>query len=254
MQINHINILLVDDEYLLRQSLLHYIERMDDLFVVAAQASNGEQALEILKTETIHVVIADIRMPVMDGLELAKKVHEYYPDIIVVLLTGYADFKYAQEALRIKVFDYLLKPISEEDLSSEMIRIRAHLEKTYELPEDSVVSTRDVHANVDYAVTYMQDHYTEQLDIGSLAASMGFTSAYLTKIFNKYVGETPLKFLTNLRIREAKRLLIETSLPIREIGEKVGYPDQFHFSKTFRKLTGVNPSAYRTENTPEQST
>lgn len=248
IQISHFNILLVDDEYLLRQSLYNYIVKQDDVFEVTAQASDGAQALEILEKETIHVVIADIRMPVMDGLELAKKIHERYPDIIVVLLTGYADFKYAQEALRLKVFDYLLKPISEEDLATELMRIRTHLQQTYELPEDAAISARDAQANVDYAVTFMQEHYTDQIDIGTLASTMGFTSAYLTKLFNRYIGETPLKFLTNLRIREAKRLLTETDLPIREIGEKVGYPDQFHFSKTFRKLTGMNPSGYRTEN------
>ncbi len=248
IQISHFNILLVDDEYLLRQSLYNYIVKQDDVFEVTAQASDGAQALEILDKETIHVVIADIRMPVMDGLELAKKIHERYPDIIVVLLTGYADFKYAQEALRLKVFDYLLKPISEEDLATELMRIRTHLQQTYELPEDAAISARDAQANVDYAVTFMQEHYTDQIDIGTLASTMGFTSAYLTKLFNRYIGETPLKFLTNLRIREAKRLLTETDLPIREIGEKVGYPDQFHFSKTFRKLTGMNPSGYRTEN------
>ena len=74
---------------------------------------------------------------------------------------------------------------------------------------------------------------------------MGFTSAYLTKIFNRYKGDTPLKYLTDIRIHEARQLLTDTSLPIREVGERVGYPDQFHFSKTFRKLTGLNPTAYR---------
>ena len=85
----------------------------------------------------------------------------------------------------------------------------------------------------------------EDIDIGALADSMGFTPAYLTKLFSRYVGETPLKFLTGIRIHEAKRLLLESTLTIKEVGEHVGYPDQFHFSKTFRKYTDMNPSAYR---------
>ena len=98
---------------------------------------------------------------------------------------------------------------------------------------------------MDFVTLYIRSHYMDEVDFSELSSRLGFSSAYLTKLFNKYVGTTPLKYLTDIRIHEAKHLLLNTTLPIREVGEKVGYPDQFHFSKTFRKLTGMNPTAYR---------
>ncbi|GAA0802611.1 response regulator transcription factor [Faecalicatena orotica] len=244
-RLNHYNVLLVEDEMLLMQSLSRHIESLEAGFKVVCQASNGEDALKCLKKENIHLVMTDIRMPVMDGLTLAKRIHEQYPHILTVILTGYADFDYAREALKQGVFDYMLKPVTMEDLENTLGRVRLHLQKFYELEEDPVLVGKDAEEIVEYTVLYMREHYMDDIDISSFSASLGFTSAYLTKLFNRYKGDTPLKYLTDIRIHEAKRLLTDTGLPIREVGERVGYPDQFHFSKTFRKLTGLNPTAYR---------
>ncbi len=245
IRIEHYNILLADDEYLLRQSVTRLISSLDDAFIVTHEASNGEEALEILKKENIHIVIADINMPVMGGLELARRIRDQYPDIATVLLTGFAEFTYAQEAIRLGVVDYLLKPVSGDDLSAVFYKIRLKLNQKYSLIGDEGLTGRGAREQVDYAVSYMQEHFTEDIDIGALSGSMGFTSAYLTKLFSRYVGETPLKFLTGIRMHEARKLLAETSLTIKEVGEHVGYPDQFSFSKTFRKYTDMNPTQYR---------
>lgn len=244
-RLNHYNVLLVEDEMLLMQSLSRHIESLEAGFKVVCQASNGEDALKCLKKENIHLVMTDIRMPVMDGLALAKRIHEQYPHILTVILTGYADFDYAREALKQGVFDYMLKPVTMEDLENTLGRVRLHLQKFYELEEDPALVGKDAEEIVEYTVLYMREHYMDDIDISSFSASLGFTSAYLTKLFNRYKGDTQLKYLTDIRIHEAKRLLTDTGLPIREVGERVGYPDQFHFSKTFRKLTGLNPTAYR---------
>ena len=244
-QLHHYQILLVDDEYFVRQSLLRRITDLkDDDFKVIGEAENGKEALDLLIKHDVQLVITDIRMPVMDGLELTKKIREKHPHILTVILTGYADFEYAQTALRYGAFDYLLKPVSEEALDDLLSRVRTGLEEFYELPEDSR-SQLSGEESVQQAIRYMEEHYMEEIDIGVLASELGFHSAYLTRLFGRYAGTSPLKYLTNIRIAEARRLLLDTSLPISAIGARVGYPDQFHFSKTFRKATGENPSAFR---------
>lgn len=247
-KIDHYNILLVDDEYFPRQSIKHSIEEIDDAFVVTAQATNGQEALDILSHESIHIVITDISMPVMNGLELAKRIRQLYPDIATVILTGYAEFEYIQEALRQGTIDYLLKPVSEDDLISVFSRIQLALDKLYILPDDSGISTYDAESYVNQSVAFIQKNYMNDIDMGSLASDMGFSSAYLTKLFKKYAGKTPVKLLTEIRIHHAKKLLLETDQSIQEVGINVGYPDQFHFSKTFRKIVGMNPSAFRSSN------
>lgn len=244
-KIKHYNIMLVEDEELLRQSLARHIDALDNGYKVVCQAMDGQEALDALKQEDIHLIITDIRMPVMDGLTLARNIHQQYPHILTAILSGYADFQYAQEALRQGVFDYLLKPVTRESLESTLGKASLALQKYYELEEDTSMAGKDSQEIVDYVVLYIRNHYMDDIDFSDISSRMGFSSAYLTKLFNRYVGNTPLKYLTDVRIHEAKHLLLNTTLPIREVGEKVGYPDQFHFSKTFRKLTGINPTAYR---------
>ena len=244
-QSSNFRILLADDEPYLRKSVIRRIDELDAGFTVAAEASDGAEAFEILRTESIQVVITDIRMPVMDGLELARRIRETYPDVVVIILTGYADFSYAQEALRQGATDYLLKPIDTDDLEAALSRIRLILERLYPQEADDTISRHGAKESVEIAVSYLNEHYGEDVDIGKLAESLGFTSAYLTKLFNRHIGVSPVKYLTEIRMREAKRLLIDTDYSIKKIGETVGYHDQFYFSKTFRKMNGMNPSAYR---------
>lgn len=245
--VKHFNVMLVEDEPLLSQSLAKHIESLDDGYKVVCQAPDGQSALDLLEKQEIHLIMTDVQMPVMNGLVLAKHIHEKYPHIITIILTGFADFNYAQEALRQGVFDYLLKPVKDEALCAVLAKTRLQLQKDYTLEDEISSSGKNSRQIVDNIAEYVRNHYMENIDFSSLAGEMGFSSAYLTKLFNKYIGDTPLKYLTDIRMEEAKNLLANTSLPIREVGEKVGYPDQFHFSKTFRKATGKNPTAYRKE-------
>ncbi|MDD7643284.1 MAG: response regulator [bacterium] len=243
--IDHFSILLVEDEYYLRQALKHNIEATGEPFIVTHEATNGAEALDILKKEQVHVVITDIQMPVMDGLALAKQIHLLYPEILTVIITGYSEFEYAREALRQQVFDYITKPVSEDDMLNILAKLHQKLSSLYELPDEYSIPGCDAKAYSDRVITYIQEHYMEDIDFGSFAETMGFSSAYLTKIFKKHTGTTPIKMLTEVRIHKAKQLLTTTSMSIQEIGSAVGYPDQFHFSKTFRKIVSVNPTSYR---------
>ena len=243
-QLDCYHVLIVDDEFHLRQSLRRFLEKEGSDFRVTAEAADGAQALAILKDVSVEVVITDIRMPVMDGLALTEQLHALYPRIRVIILTGYADFEYARSAVRFGAVDYLLKPFGEEDLEDALGRLRTSLQADYVL-SDEVAGSSGGRESVNWAIRYMQEHYMEEVDISRIADELGFHSAYLTRLFNRYAGESPLKYLTNIRIREAKRLLAEGTLPIQAVGERVGYPDQFHFSKTFRKATGMSPSAWR---------
>lgn len=245
VKIDHYNVLLADDEYMLRQSLKRRITEIDESFRITAECGEGKSALTALEDGNIQVVFTDIRMPEMDGLELAKSIHEKYPEIITVILTGYADFEYAQEAIRQGVFDYLLKPVSEEKLSAILEKISLKLQEIYELPDDEGISGKSAAEIVKQTERYIKEHFREEIDFGALAGDLGFSSAYLSRIFTKNKGESPVKYLTSMRIKEAKRLLANTDEPIARVGELSGYPDQFYFSRTFRKETGENPTKYR---------
>lgn len=244
-KIDHYNVLLVDDEYMLRQSLSRKISELDDNFRIAGKSSEGRSALREIENADIHVVFTDIRMPEMDGLSLAAEIHERFPEIITVILTGYADFDYAKESIKHGVFDYLLKPVSDEDLASVLERISIKLAQKYILPGDEDISFGGTESFVRYTENYIKEHFREEIDFGALAAELGFSSAYLSRIFTRSKGESPVKYLTGIRIEEAKRLLAGTDESISRVGELSGYADQFYFSRIFRKEVGENPTSYR---------
>ncbi|MBQ7724401.1 MAG: response regulator [Lachnospiraceae bacterium] len=245
IKLDHFNVLLVDDEYMLRQSLKRKITEIDDSFCISGECGDGNEALSAIEENNIHVVFTDIRMPEMDGLALSKEINEKYPDIITVILTGYADFEYAQEAIRQNVFDYLLKPVSEEKLRAILAKVSLKLREKYELSFDEGLSGKSAEEIVRQTEKYLKDHFREDTDLGAVAEKFGFSSSYLSKIFTRSKGESPIRYLTAIRMKEAKRLLSTTDEPIARVGELSGYPDQFYFSRTFRKEVGENPTQYR---------
>ena len=123
-----LSILIVDDEPLIRRGLKTIIHRISSEFIVMAEASNGFEALELVKRNEPDVIISDIKMPEKDGLDLAKEINEKYPNIFIVILSGYDDFCYAQRAIKYKVYDYVLKPIDSENLENLLKRINSEIE------------------------------------------------------------------------------------------------------------------------------
>lgn len=240
--------MLVEDEQLLRRSLARHIANLDMGFAVTCEASDGKEALELLGRNDVHLIITDIRMPVMEGLELLDAVNTRYPHIKVVLLTGHAEFSYAQQALRGGALDYLLKPVSVSALEQMLLIVKTRLGADWLLEEDGVSSGVSAEETMNLLRNYIRGHFAEDIDMASLASSFGFSSAYLSKIFNRFEGTSPVKYLTSLRINEARHLLLNTNLTIKEVGERVGYDDQFYFSNVFRKTTGSSSSVFRAEN------
>lgn len=122
-------ILVVDDEPLTKEYLKKNIPVIDSRFIVTCEAMEGTEALTILKNEKIDLIITDIKMPLMDGLELSKEVSYNYPDIIIVILSGYDEFEFAKKAMRYSVKDYILKPLVKEDLCKTLNNVAVDIEK-----------------------------------------------------------------------------------------------------------------------------
>lgn len=121
--------MIVDDEPLMRTYLSKSIPLFSDLFDVSAVAKDGLDAIELLKTAPVDLVITDIKMPEADGLTLAKYIHENYPSITVIIISGFSDFEYAQKAIRYNVKDYLLKPLVNQTLVDLLENVAARLQQ-----------------------------------------------------------------------------------------------------------------------------
>lgn len=245
-------VIVIEDEKLILNSIVKTIERLDSDFKVVATARDGLSGLELIQERVPFVVFTDVKMPIMGGIELIQKVSEKFPFIYTVIISGYNDFEYVHEALRNNVCDYLLKPINEEELKNTLIRLKEkatrNIKEVAQLPTDSSQSPHDIALLVQH---FIDTNYKEVIDLNTLSNHFDFSPSYLTKIFIKYIGQPPIKYLTEYRINISKQLLHNSSYSIKTVAELCGYPDPFYFSKTFKKVVGISPLQYRNAN--EQS-
>lgn len=249
------SVMIVDDEKYVRMGIK---EQTDwDLIgcEVVAEAANGEEALKKAEETRPDLVISDIRMPKMDGIELAEKLLERFPSTKVIFLTAYNEFEYARQAVRIGVSDYLLKPFQDGELEASVQRL-LHLHpsapasakelenKLIPLIDKAEVQNRYVQT----ALSYVEEHFSDfDFSIGKLADSMGVSEGHISRLFK---AETDLginNYLTRYRIRKAMDYLKDVQVKVYEVAEKIGYQDIAYFSNTFKKLVGKSPSDYQKE-------
>lgn len=230
-------ILIVDDEKITREYIKFIIEENSMDFSVT-EASNGEEAVAKALELSPKIIFMDIRMPKMDGLEASQRIKESLPDTKIVILTAHNEFSYAQTAVKIHVDDYILKPINPDTVIELLSSYLSKLEKTEK-------SLPQLERNIEKAKDFIKEHYSEKLSLKEVADHSGYSVYYFSKIFKKYVNTNFSVYLNTIRIEEAKKLMTNHELSIKEIAEKVGYEDFSYFSKVFKTYEGMVPSDYR---------
>mgnify|MGYP006289079847 CR=1 FL=1 len=242
-------VIVVEDEPLILNNLVKKIREADPVFEVTGTAHNGKAAVELLEKCRADALITDIRMPVMNGLELIERIYYAYPFLKLIVISGYDDFSYARTALRYGVKDYILKPVNMEELKATLTRIRLQLETDYAEVRDRYGPSPENTAQKDLArdiLEYLRTNYTKQISLSELAERFYINPAYLTRTFKKNTGIVPSRYIQDLRVNEAKGLLVKfPDMEVKEIAAVVGYSDQCYFSRIFKKETGQSPLEYR---------
>lgn len=259
-------ILIADDESYIRMGLAS-MDWAGQGITLAGAAANGPEVLRYLENEKIDILLTDIRMPGMSGLELVRQVGEMQPEIKCILLTGYGEFEYAQDAIRLGVFDYLLKPCDPEQIFACVNRAvkaleeeRSHKKKLSQLQNEvknyQILSELNLfqkgegqqeEALIELIMKYMKEHFGEEIFLKDLAEYTHFSSGYLSKFIKEKTGQNFIAILTRMRVTNAAWLLVNTELRNYEIAERVGIPDERYFSQVFKKYYGMTPLQYRKE-------
>lgn len=250
------NLLVVDDERIIRRGIRAFIDFEGLGIEKYFEAENGEEALDILKKQPIDLILADINMPRMDGLEFCKQAKEYDPAVKIAMLTGYDYLDYAIRAIKIGVDDYILKPLSRDDVQKLLFHL---IEKKKEADSFTAVQqavgrlTKSAGAAGEDSpkaqlASVMEAHLSDpDFSLGAMASQLGYSVSYLSTLFKKYFGENFRDYLLNLRLEQAKILLLSTQLKNYEIAAAVGIEDPNYFSVCFRRIYHQTPKAFRTE-------
>lgn len=229
----------MEDEFRTRQGLGHLINKVDLGCRVIGEAENGYEGLKMIRDLEPDIVITDIRMPKMDGLEMIEKVKTMGIECMFVILSGYADFEYARQGLRLGVKEYLLKPATISDVK-ELLRKLS--EEGKEREEDE--QTAEYSPAVKEMVSVIEENYGMRLGLDGFSDRFRLTPEYLSNLFAKETGMTFSNYLKKVRIEKAKELILNTDMKIYEVAYSVGYPDQKYFSKVFKEYTGVSAKQY----------
>lgn len=238
-------LLIADDEDAVRNGLCKYIQLHTDRFERIYTAENGQQALDLIVLHRPDIMLLDVRMPLKSGVEVMQEASALGIMPVTVVLSGYDEFQYAQQALRCGARDYLLKPTRSSDILKMLHRLADEIYGE-ELPQTEEPEDADqAPAALVRAERYIREHYCEEISAQQAAEYAGITAGYLSTLFSQYRDYSFSDLVNMIRIDRACTYLAQGYLKNYEIAYKVGYRDEKYFSKTFKKVKGVSPGEYK---------
>lgn len=240
-------VLLVDDEPWILSGIKKTFKWNELGFEVVAEMLDSDDAWEFIYENKPDVVFTDIRMPGLSGIDLISKAREAGLDTEFIIISGHADFYYAQEAIKYSAFEYCLKPIKDSSAQNTLLRLKNHLDKKKPIvTKEEKADTEIYNKYFKNMIEYIYEHYDEKIYLNEISAKFYLNYNYCCYLFKKELNTTFSVFLTEIRMKEAKRLLTEEkSLSTDEISKKVGFDDYFYFNRVFKKQFGVTPLQYR---------
>ena len=240
-----LRVLLVDDEIMIREGFKRLFDWETHDCEVVGEAADGMEALTQIDILQPDIVIMDINIPIMSGLKVIQMSRIKHPKIAFVIVSGYDDFSYCQQALRLQITDYILKPVNYEEFGTCIDNLKISLfQKKISSSDESEKQEERVITGI---TRYLQEHLAEEVSLTVLSEEFHLNPQYISQLFKNEIGVGFLSYLTNIRMEKAKKLLVSTSISVAEIAGQVGYGDYRIFTKAFKKAEGITPSQYRRE-------
>ncbi|WP_349947781.1 response regulator [Lacrimispora sp. BS-2] len=257
-------LMIVEDEMIERIVLKKMLQKKFGGECQVLEAQNGNEAVEIFKREDIQVVILDIGMPGMNGIQTAEIMRKQKKDCCLIFLTAYDRFDYAKKAISIRAMEYLLKPYSQKEVLNvveEALRLAGEREEKQEcaeapaeeekahqvLDDESDFNGSRLSVLTSMVEEYIRSNYMNDISMSETARAVGYSEPYFCRMFKLQFGQSFTSYLAEYRVGEAKKLLVQPNVNVKEVGARVGYLDSNYFTKVFKRLEGMNPSEYRME-------
>ena len=257
------SMLVADDEKWIRERIISSISWNKLGVCISGEAADGEEALALSRNLKPDIILTDIRMPGLSGLEFLKSINEEGLSAKIIILSGYSDFDYAQKAIKLGVADYILKPVENEELIKIVKKCIRQIEaetcknriieqassRTELAKKLSDYARNDQSAGkrntLEKAVAFINENFHRPITLNDVAEEVMLNPSYLSNLFKETLGSTYSKYLTDLRINKAKELMNNPTMRIKEIAGQVGYDNAQYFIKVFKSVTGISPNVYK---------
>lgn len=238
-----LRLVIADDEPYIRTNLKALFPWRELGYEISASFSNGLDALNYLETIGADVLLTDIQMPVMDGLSLLKQLHKHQIPVRTVILSAYTEFEYAKQGIQYGAVDYIVKPISYEEITDVFTSLHRAI------CGPGAQETPDTLTRI---ICYMEDHLADATLEGA-ASQIHLSTDYLSRLFRKKTGTSFSEYLLNTRMKEAGALMKQIHLSIGEIASRLGYKNPKNFTRAFRNYYGMAPTEYRRQTDEEDN-
>lgn len=251
-------ILLAEDDSALRFVYSKKKVWNDCGFVIADAVSNGRDALLMLEKNNYDLVLTDIRMPFMDGIELLREIKNRGINVCVAFVSSYDDFEYARQGLVLGAFDYILKPADDKKITELLERVKKNISAKSTLSETVIKAAKN--SGIDTSelsesdraykfIKYFSDNYERIFTMEEMAEYFGFNKDYFGKIFRQSMNISFVNFYSSVKIEYAKELIRTGNYKNYDISEMLGYSSADYFTKVFKEFTGKTPTEFK--NDPE---
>ncbi len=242
-------VMIIDDETSARKLLQVSVDWKSFDMELVGEAASGIEAINIIDELRPDIAFVDISMPFMNGIEFTQIAKTRYKDLVIIILTGFDDFEYARQCIRLQVVEYMLKPIVRQELNEVLTKIKKNLDKTNIHAQET---GPDITPSVIEQITqYLRDNYTDSsINLTSVAQQFGFNPSYLSRKFKQETGESFVEFLIKCRMEQAIELA-KTSMKMFYTANAVGIPDPNYFGRCFKKYSGISYSEYVSSHTSQ---
>lgn len=244
------NIVIVDDEPKIARGLLKLLGQQEG-YKATGIFCDAAEALAFVAKNSVDVVITDIRMPGISGLELIKRIRAVREELPIIILSGYSDFFYAQKAIELGVTRYLLKPTDPSELINALEAIRG--DSSFAPKKEAEQPVQIQNLLVRKAVQYLQENYARRITLKRMAEELYVSPNYLCDLFKRHTGKNVMEYLSDYRLHKAETYLRQIACKVTDVSKLVGYTDAKYFSTAFKKKYGMTPLEYRNQICPEET-
>jgi two-component system response regulator YesN len=244
-------LLILDDDIQIREGVEKSIDWKCAGIDEVKSAGDGVSGLKTALSFRPDIILSDVRMPGINGLDFLREVKELLPHSKVILISGYDDFEYLQKAVKYKADAYELKPVKVRHLINLVVEMKEKIarEKIAREKENAASAQSDeaprYTPKITKAVEYINAHFDEPLTTAALSKILGLTPNYFSAVFKRETGISFNSYLNTIRLKSAAYLLEHTGLLVYEIAGQCGFHDYIYFSQAFKKAFNCSPRAWR---------
>jgi YesN/AraC family two-component response regulator len=239
--------MIAEDEPLERAALRKIVESTFEEITLTEDAKTGEEAVLNAVLFRPDILLLDIKMPEKNGLDAQKEIIKLLPGVQTIIISAYTDFYYAHEAIKCKVADYLLKPVTPHTLREAINKILQGFsaeagDAERSKPEEAAATGE---YTMDRVIEYINGHFVHPLRLKDMAGMAYMNEQYFCRCFKEKTGTTFVKYVNRLKIKHAKTMLASTNVPVYRIASDMGFSDTAYFSKVFFQYENVTPLKFR---------